>query len=178
MTSAIGTQSVRERGKNFMMNPWAQAIMTGAVTLAPMRNYPGWLRQSMLWGPLLGGVIAGGYIGANPDRQRELNEFFAKFNANGSAEPQPAEQTSPSESSERSWTPLRAAAAGGTFGAVMSGATALGFWADEKIERGLRRMKVPMPRLVMAVAVGGMNWWQGQHEAKNRSAAPRRSDHI
>src|SRR5690625_3777439 len=47
---------------------------------------------------------------------------------------------------------LMTAAVGGPIAAAFSGVLAGAFWADEKIERGLRRARVPAPRVVMGIA--------------------------
>lgn len=49
-------------------------------------------------------------------------------------------------------------------GSVFSLTMAFGFWADEKLERGLRRLNVPLPRAVMAAAAGAATWWQANQE--------------
>lgn len=46
----------------------------------------------------------------------------------------------------------------------MSGSMATAIWADEKIDRGLRRIGVPLPRLVMGLAVGAITWWSVAEE--------------
>src|SRR5690625_4311532 len=47
---------------------------------------------------------------------------------------------------------LMTAAVGVPIAAAFSGVLAGAFWADEKIERGLRRARVPAPRVVMGIA--------------------------
>lgn len=49
-------------------------------------------------------------------------------------------------------------------GAAVSLASAFSLWADEKLERGLGRLKIPFPRAVMAAAAGAVTWWQVKQE--------------
>ena len=46
----------------------------------------------------------------------------------------------------------------------MSGSMATAIWADEKIDRGLRRSGVPFPRLVMGFSVGAITRWSVTEE--------------
>lgn len=65
---------------------------------------------------------------------------------------------------------------GAVLGLALSASVAAAFWADEKIDRGLSRLRVPFPRAVMGVAAGTATWWsvtkENQREPARGSAAP------
>lgn len=152
------------RRTSLFHDPWAQAIITGALTLIPARNYPRWLRQSLIWGPPVIGGIGTSYLGVNPRARRK---FLARIGASRSSHVQELavqDELMPSRQPTRLAKGVRAGIAGVAAGAVVSGGMAFGLWADEQLERGLQRMKVPRPRAVMAVAVGAFTWWQVNQE--------------
>ncbi|HLS13211.1 MAG TPA: hypothetical protein VK095_01730 [Beutenbergiaceae bacterium] len=68
---------------------------------------------------------------------------------------------------------LMTAAVGVPIAAAFSGVLAGAFWADEKIERGLRRARVPAPRVVMGIAAAAVTWYQVTSE--NKRSTPEHS---
>ena len=124
--------STAQPSTQILQSPWTQAIVTGALTLIPARSYPRWLRGGLIWSSALIGGIAGGYFMV---AQRESS---------------PGQQTGSSIA-----LPL---AVGVGIGTTLSGLTAAGFWADEKLDRGLRRLKVPYPRVIMGIGAGAITW--------------------
>lgn len=57
---------------------------------------------------------------------------------------------------------LTGAAVGTTLAGVMTG----GLWADEKIDRSLRRLHIPVPRVVMGITAGLVTWYQVTREER------------
>lgn len=53
MTPAQITSS-ESRVPAWVENPWVQGTAAGLMTLVPVRKYPGWLRQAIMWGPAVG----------------------------------------------------------------------------------------------------------------------------
>lgn len=153
---------------NILTAPLPQAVLTGALTLIPARNYPTWLRKSLVWGPTVVGVAGAVCFAAKPDVRAKLAERLpsAERSASGARkiEANAARSVVP--------TPVRKTATlivtGGGVGAIVSVLTAGGFWADEKIERALRRINVPFPRVVMGAVAGLAAWYQAkQDDARN-----------
>ncbi len=157
MIHTTSVNSAADRRTKLLDNPWSQAILTGAFTLIPARNYPSWLRQSLIWAPPIIGSVTAGYLSAKPRARRKFLERLGVFD----------EQPPQGREGERSGREIRALLAGGAGGAVVSVGMVLSLWADEQVERGLQRMKVPFPRAVMAVAVGGLAWWQVNQGQQN-----------
>lgn len=162
----------------FLHDPLAQGAATGLLTLIPARNYPRWLRRSIIWAPMV--IVSGGMatLGANPERAQKLSKQLAA--AKHPSQGDPTEQSKPGEKSahtkhvepkEQPDHASRAEPPGGLRGAVLtmvptapiaaalSASMAAAFWADEKIERGLRRMRLPFPRAVMGAAAAAAAWW-------------------
>lgn len=156
---------------NFLNDPLSQGIVTGALTLIPARNYPHWLRQTLVWGPPVAGGAIPAYLAMNPRVRRKLSARLAI-----------AEHSNPStRTGLRPQEPPRAVlskgnrstasmiATGTAIGAGVSLLVVGGFWADEKLEQGLRRLKVPFPRGVMAAAAGALTWWQLKQDQKRNT---------
>lgn len=150
------TSAGNTRLASFLNNPMAQATVTGALTLIPARKYPTWLRRGLIWAPVVVGFAGAAYVLANP--KTDLKPRDPRQNT-GRADLDylPATPVSDGQQVRRCATTI---AVGGGIGAVASLTTAAGFWADEKIEQGLRRLKVPLPRAVMGVAAGALTWGQ------------------
>lgn len=123
-----------------------------------------------MWGPATAATLGATFLAANPSvlakvRQRTFQADNTFLGAEGAL---PA--AAPQESAVFR-SPAALVATGASAGAVMSLSTAFGFWADEKIERGLRRLRLPYPRIVMAVGVGAAAWWQARQD--QQKALPR-----
>ena len=135
----------------FLGAPLRQGVVTGLFTLIPVRDYPLWLRRSIVWGPLVLTGVGAAYLGANPQKTEALGETVV-------------EPTTESKPLADLRGIARVLAPGLAIGAVMSGTMATAIWADEKIDRGLRRIGVPLPRLVMGLAVGTITGWSVAEE--------------
>lgn len=135
----------------FLGAPLGQGVVTGLFTLIPVRDYPMWLRRSIVWGPLVIAAVGAAYLGANPQRAETLDEKVV-------------EPTAESKPSGGLRGIAKALVPGLSVGTIMSGSMATAIWADEKIDRGLRRIGVPLPRLVMGLAVGAITWWSVAEE--------------
>ena len=159
------SSTVRDRTPNVFTGPMAQAVLTGALTLIPARNYPNWLRKSLVWGPTVVGVAGATYFAAKPEARTKVAERSpsAEQSASSAQSVQSSEPGSTESSTVRRATTM--ITAGGAVGATLSLVMAGGFWADEKIERGLRRIKIPLPRVVMGAAAGVATWYQAKQDA-------------
>lgn len=58
----------------FLRAPLGQGVVTGLLTLIPVRDYPLWLRRGIVWGPLVTTGVGAVYLGANPQRTEALGE--------------------------------------------------------------------------------------------------------
>src|SRR5690625_3020770 len=101
----------------------------------------------MIWATTVICVASSCYLAANPDAHRTCLEYVPE-----SDRPVDAEQQLSSVNSGA------VAAVGGAVGAAFTSVLAVSFWADEKIEQGLRRAKVPFPRVAMGIAAGAASW--------------------
>lgn len=151
------------RSRSFLTDPWSQGVLTGVLTLIPARSYPIWLRRSIIWGPTVIGAVLPAYLGASPEAHRRFTERMSRAGQDR-AELDNARQAEPERSPQpEQQNRLRGAAvaavAGGAIGAVLTAAMAVAFWGDEKAEQGLRRLRVPFPRVVMGAAAGASAWW-------------------
>lgn len=143
-----------------LRDPLAQGAVVGLLTLIPVRNYPRWVRKSIIWAPMVITGVGSACFGANPQAAQTLSKKIAE------SESDQPEQTELPERFEDTPTPqprggvrgaVRVMIPGLAIGAVISGSMAVAIWADEKIDRGLRRVGVPLPRVVMGVAAGLIN---------------------
>ncbi|GAA4476366.1 hypothetical protein GCM10023190_13700 [Enteractinococcus fodinae] len=154
------TSATRQRLTDFLNDPLSQGLLTGALTLIPARNYPTWLRRGLIWAPPIAGGAGAAYLVMNPKMRRKIAAKVAVAQYS----PSTPDSLRPPEppAAFRTKGPSRTAAliaAGTAVGGVFSLATAASFWADEKIDQGLRRINVPFPRAVMGLAAGGVTWW-------------------
>lgn len=131
-------------GYSFSKDPRAEAVVTGAVALIPARKYPQWLRQTFIWAPTLGVTALAATPGATTAVLRTLGEWQG-------VEQEPGEVPSPPPA-------VRAALAVGA-GATMYATWRFSFWFDTAAENALRKLRVPAPRVAIAVAVGAASWW-------------------
>ncbi len=147
-----------------------QGIGTGLSALVPARRYPAWLRQTMMWVPALGfGALVSSpaawrYLAdsaqASPDSPGAEAAGSARNESteqpHGNSAQQPPDTPGVERSRRRPLTRWLGRAGGGiAVGALVYGNMRMGFWLDGAIERGLRRVRVPAPRVVMAIAAGG-----------------------
>ena len=151
------TSQVSSNLSGVFRSAWPQALIAGTVTLIPVRKYPRWLRRTLIWGPVAVATAGATALATNPKVLEKIQQRLPRED-NRSA---PQEPSLPRR-------PAALVATGVSVGAVMSLSTAVGFWADEKIERGLRRLHLPYPRVIMALGAGAAAWWQerqAQHKA-------------
>lgn len=152
-----------QRAHRWFQDPWVQGLGTGLSALVPARSYPVWLRQTMMWVPAVGF----GALVASPATWR----FLAKSAQAQPGDDSPVDESTGSETQESAEPPpgaldtvdsrrspltrwLGRAGGGVAVGALVYGNMRLAFWLDGAIERGLRRLHVPAPRVVMALGAG------------------------
>lgn len=154
------TSAANARLVSFLNSPISQATVTGALSLIPGRKYPTWLRRSLIWAPTVVGLAgaAGVFFGVtNP----EAGSRFAEPRKNTGRADLDYLPTHLSDGQQAGRTATKASVIAG-IGLFASLTTAAGFWADEKIEQGLRRFNVPFPRAAMGIAAGALTWWQAK----------------
>ncbi|WP_022873175.1 hypothetical protein [Nesterenkonia alba] len=144
-----------ENTYRFLNDPWAQAATVGALTLVPVRKYPGWLKTTLAWGPALGAAAMVATPGATTKALRKLSEWVGD---------------DPEGVREVHITPGARAVAAVTAGAVMYGGWKLSLWSDTAVENVVRKLRVPAPRVTMSLAAGCATWWQVK-QANERVAA-------
>ena len=172
MRSVTNADSSADRpSTEILQNPWTQAILTGALTLIPVRAYPRWVRRCLLWTPPLVGGIAGSYLSVNPAARGNFLKGTGTSQPESVAEQSAQQRQSQSDQQVRAPNALGIIAVGVSTGAALFAVTAAVFWADEKLERGLRRLKVPYPRIVMAIGAGAITWLQETKEQQRDSIA-------
>lgn len=160
-------------GYSFVRDAWGQAVVAGALTLIPPRNYLRWLRRALSWGLPATGAVAFGYFAAEPRNLARLGERFGA-ESEGTGGKAGAQGAVPEAGDSESLPPAKkvliAGAVGLPIAAVATGLLAGAFWADEKIEHGLRRGHVPVPRVVMGIAAAAVTWWQVTSENKRSTS--------
>ncbi|NLS10913.1 hypothetical protein HGQ17_13105 [Nesterenkonia sp. MY13] len=139
---------------SILSNPTAQAALSGAVTLIPARNYPGWLRGVMSWVPALAVSGVAMAPGATSGIIKKLQEREGTPTDTELPEPSPV---------------VRAGLAAG-LGALVYGSVRLSFLLDEAADRGLRKLRVPFPRVVMGAAVAAGAYRSAVTENQRREA--------
>lgn len=147
---------------------WLQAIVGGALTLIPARKYPVWLRQTLTWVPAAGvfGVMAVPGAGASVEEWASGRVDSGRGTADGVADgrvgakdgdsaPADLGQADERESENGATESHRLARIGtaAAAGALTYGMFRFSFWFDEAAERGLRKLRVPYPRVIMGAAV-------------------------
>lgn len=192
MTSAQITSS-ESRVPAWVEKPWVQGAAAGLLTLVPVRKYPGWLREAIMWVPAVGVttvLVTPRIWEAMAEAGRNAAEEQATEQGPGVEEQEAAEQeaaeqeqmndpdsarediTTPDEPEDLKPLPTapRVAARWGiglAMGAAMYGYMRLALWADSALEDKLRDMGVSRPRIVLAVlggaASGGIAWVQERH---------------
>lgn len=144
----------------FLQDPWSQAVLTAGLSLIPARSYPRWLRRGIIWAPTVIGTVGALYLAANPEAHRKFLECVPE-----SDRPEDAEQQLSTVN------PVAVTVVGGAAGAVLTAGLAVSFWADEKIEQGLRRLKVPFPRVAMSIGTGAAAWWMAKKDTQQEHDA-------
>lgn len=142
---------------NFLTDPWGQAAAAAALTLVPVRKYPGWLKATLGWGGALGTVALVATPGATTKVWRKLSELSGD---------------SDEEIPQVELTPAARGAIALAAGASWYGGWRLSVWSDTAVEKLVRRLRVPAPRLAMGAVAGWVTWSQVQ-QANERVAAQR-----
>lgn len=168
------TSATRQRLTDFLNDPLTQGLLTGALTLIPARNYPTWLRRGLIWAPPIAGGAGAAYLVMSPKTRRKIAAKIAvaQYSSSSHESLRPPEPPATFRTKGASRT-TAIVAAGTAVGGVVSLVTAASFWADEKIDQGLRRINVPFPRAVMSIAAGGVTWWSLKREQDTTSANSR-----
>lgn len=173
------------------MSMWVQAIAGGAFTLIPARKYPAWLRHSLVWGSTAGIFTLIAVPGALAKLQ-ELTPDGAESQQPGpdNDETRNADVHSVDDSDARRGSKEKVDASNAGMPEVASNpvvriglATAVAactyglcrfsFWFDAAAESGLRNLRVPYPRVVMGIGVGGSYWATEKFEQHMNARTPR-----
>lgn len=162
-------------GYGFFSDPWRQAALTGALTLIPARQYPRWLQRTLIRGFPVATAIGFGYLAAKPEALDKLGERFGGERESTGIDDDAGQRAEGEPNSDGGAPPLAPAkrailiaAAGAAIGIVSATLTAAALWADEKTDRGLRKLNVPLPRVVMGCAAAAVTWWQVTAENKRK----------
>ncbi|MFD5823448.1 hypothetical protein [Nesterenkonia xinjiangensis] len=132
--------------------PIGQGLASGAVALIPVRRYPRWLRETIVWAPSI--TMAGMFL--CPEQAQRIARQIG-LEGDERAEPPRSEADGEAEAECESPLAVRLAAAG-FFGGAAYAVMRTGLWADTALESGLRRLRVPAPRVVLALAGGVVTW--------------------
>lgn len=162
MMSHTNATSTAPRTSELLHEPRFQAALTAGLSLIPARIYPRWLRRGMIWAPAVIGLAGSAYLAASPEMHRKFLAYVPE-----SERPHDAEQQLSSVN------PVAVTAVGGAVGAAFTAVLAVSFWADEKIEQGLRRAKVPCPRVAMGIAAGAASWGLTKKDNEREQAKPK-----
>lgn len=150
--STESTGSGEAPGHRLFTDPWVQAGLAGAAMLVPARRYPRWAWQTLTWGSTAVTVA----VALVPGATTRLLEFSARHLGPEGQEQELVEVPEPGPV-------FRATAALGA-GAAMYGSWRFSHWIDGAAERGLRRLRVPAPRLAMAAGMAAVTWYQVDRE--------------
>lgn len=122
-----------------LTSPHASALGVCVFTLIPGRAFPRWAQHTLTWASSAGVGIVVAIPGASEKilRRERADESGTRDQL------RPAARFA-----------LAAVAA-----AAMAGAWMFSWWADEKTERALRAIRLPVPRLWIGVALGAAEFW-------------------
>lgn len=118
---------------NIMNSPWSPALAAGALTLIPARKCPAWLRHTVTWGSTAAivALIASPGFGSRP----------------------PSDTRGAEADQGVGLSPRVRVGYATVAGAVMYGSWRFSWWFDDAAERALRKLHVPLPRVVLGAAV-------------------------
>lgn len=133
----------------------SQAGVVGSISLIPARTYPGWLKQGLTWGST--GLVAA--VALAPGATSGLLKALGT-------------QYEDAGRSRVSWMTRSAAAL--ALGGFTYGTWRFAWWADDAAERALRRMRVPAPRLIMAVGAAALTY---REVRRDQQAQPQHTQH-
>ncbi|MBO0594085.1 hypothetical protein I2485_02565 [Nesterenkonia sp. E16_7] len=148
----------------WIQNRWVQGTAAGVLTLVPVRKYPEWLRQAIMWVPAAGITT----VLVTPriwEAMADAGRTSPEDRTNEQGEPEQGERGEPPAPEDQATqdqkpplTPRGRMAlwcVGLTVGASVYGYMRFSLWADGAIEDKLRELGVARPRIVMAV-LGGL----------------------
>lgn len=160
-----------------MNTVWIQAIAGGAFTLIPARKYPAWLRHRLSWGSAAGiftlmavpGVasklqeLTTGQTGSEKAAALEDVDAETVNVHGGSVEDAGTGRTSTGkvDASKPDFenvvsNPVMRIGLATAVAACTYGVFRFSFWFDDAAERGLRKLRVPYPRVVMGLGVAAL----------------------
>ncbi|NDK32350.1 hypothetical protein [Nesterenkonia haasae] len=141
-------------GYRLSADPWGQAALVSALTLIPARKYPAWLKRALVWGPTAGVVAIIATPGAPTSELRKLRTWQGQ---------DPAAVQLPEI------TPMARTALAIGAGAAMYASWRLSFWSDTAAENVVRKLRIPAPRVAMALTAGAATWWQVTRDNRRRA---------
>ncbi|GAA2177667.1 hypothetical protein GCM10009847_04590 [Leucobacter tardus] len=136
-----------------LTSPLASALGVCAFTLIPGRAFPRWTRHGLTWASA-GGVAI---VVATPGAGEKILGRERADRAGARVQPHPAARLA-----------LASLAA-----ALMAGAWMFSWWADEKTERALRKLRLPFPRLWIGIALGATEFWSETQRRAQRTVVGR-----
>ncbi|WP_016995715.1 hypothetical protein [Kocuria atrinae] len=157
-------------------NLWFQAIAGGALTLIPARKYPAWVRHTLTWGSAAGiftlmavpGVASklekatSGWAGSEKAAPEDVGAETVNVHGD-SVEHAGTERTSTGkfdaskpESEKLDSNPVMRIGLATAVAACTYGVFRFSFWFDDAAERGLRKLYVPYPRVVMGLGTAAL----------------------
>lgn len=155
---------------------WIQAIVGGALTLIPARKYPAWVRHTLTWGSAAGIFT----LMAVPGVASKLQELTTGKTGSEKAAPEDVDAETVNargDSVEHAGTdrtstgkvdaskpdfektdsnPVMRIGLATAVAACTYGMFRFSFWFDGAAERGLRKLHVPYPRVVMGLGTAGL----------------------
>lgn len=131
------------------------------LSLIPLRKYPAWLRQTIIWAPAVAATAVAATPGAPTSIMRRLSKWQGE---------DPEEVEFPEISGA-----ARAAIAVSLGAAAYAGGR-FSFWADTAGENLLRKMRVPAPRVAWAMLGGAAAWWSVDQDNKRAAAEQQKKE--
>lgn len=138
-------------------NPWIQAAAGGAFTLIPARKHPAWLRHTLTWGSAAGMFALLAVPGAVPKLQQGLMRNKSGSGQEGAEKP---------DVEKIGRNPVARIGVAAGVGAATYGLFRFSFWLDGAAERGLHKLGVPYPRVVMGVGVAALHALTGEFDRR------------
>lgn len=175
---------------------WVQAIAAGAFTLIPARKYPAWLRHTLTWGSAAGMFalftvpgaakklekLTSGNAGSEKSvagkagaEKPDVDGSSAEPSDDARADVEDADTGNPTIEKMVS-NPVMRMGVGTVASALTYGLFRFSFWFDEAAERGLRRMRVPYPRVVMGVGTAALYGVSEEFERRSEARAAESPD--
>lgn len=134
-------------------SPLARGIGVCAFTLIPGRAFPRWMQHTLTWGS----AAAVGAVVAIP----------------GASEKILRRETSEEGATRERMHPAARATLASAAAVIMAGTWVFSWWADERTERALRKLRLPHPRLWIGVGLGAVELWT-ETQRRSQSALTHR----